>query len=472
MSGYSFEHLSAMFIASAARSAPKRLVSSVLASPLSARNSDICMLWHPGYRKRHGLRLAAGSIVSLAEAFLKGIVKLLVKPRPFGYALYGAAGESVLVITAAMCGSETPDGKFKTPYVETEEDDALFVFGLKKDCGRNPADVNELPVMKKAILAFALIKSGISAFTEIEGRIFDKCLLLLKWLSWVLSLRWLHDYYLEEVLSGIVEKHGIKKIGCIHEMHFYSRTVWRVAAKYNCRGYTVQHAAFSKGKRWYFCFPEETESGLRLPDVMYVYSGRVSDTLKQYYKNTLFRLGCSARYAHWKNVSAGDKKGGHFLFAGALARFDNEVLISSLQKAAAASPGGIKFRLRLHPFADLSCGLKRWIRSSEEKGIISVSRGRSLKEDIENASAVIGMSTTVLEEALIMGRPVVQITHPEYLEYIDIEGIDGVQKADYTDLSFSMLKETAGKAVDVAAMRDRLGLNNPVITYKRLFGDA
>lgn len=468
MPDYSFEELSACFVAAAVRSAPEKLLSPIFASPLSVRSPDLCMLWHPGYRKRHSLRLFAESAASLAAAFFKGIVKLLISPRPFGYALYGTTGGSILVITS-MCGSGTPEGAYKTPYVKTEEDDALFVFGLKKDCGKNSRDVNELPMTEKTALVFILIKSGMSAFLEIKGRKLEKCLLLLRWLSWVLSLQWLHDYYLEETLSEIVEKHKIKKIGCIHEMHFYSRVVWRVAARYNCKGYTVQHAAFSPGKRWYFCFPEELESGLKLPDVMYVYSNRVSSFLQQCYKNTSFYLGCSSRYAHWKDVSGSDKRGGYFLFVGALARFDNDVLLFALRKIAAASNENVPLRLRLHPFASLSISSRRWIHSSQRKGIISLSKDTSLKDDIENSAVVIGMSTTVLEEALIMGRPVIQITHPDYLKYIDIDGIGGVQKLDYMDMSLKSLGEIAGLQVDSNEMRSRLGLNNPVVTYKILF---
>ncbi|RJQ23952.1 MAG: hypothetical protein C4560_00510 [Nitrospiraceae bacterium] len=468
MSDFSFELLSARFIAAAIRSAPEKLVSPIFASPLSARSPDLCILWHPGYRKKHGLRLFVESTASLVEAFLRGLVKLLIHPTSFGYALYGAIRESILVIPP-MCGSEAPDGKYKTPYIETDKNDALFVFGLKRDFGKKPKDVDELPITEKAALMFILMKLGMSALLKIKGGRLEKGLLLLKWFSWVLGLQWLHDYYLEDTLSKIVVTYDIKKIGCIHEMHFYARVVWRVAARYNCKGYTIQHAAFSPGKRWYFCFPEELESGLKLPDVMYVYSNRVSDLLKQYYKNTAFYSGCSTRYSHWKEIAGSDKRGGYFLFVGALARFDNDVLISVLRKLADTLHENVLLRLRLHPFADLSRGSERWINSGQRKGVISLSKSTSLKDDIKNASAVIGMSTTVLEEALIMGRPVIQITHPDYLEYIDIDGIAGVQKLGHMDVTLKTLEDAAGSTVDVDKMRSRLGLNNPVITYKRLF---
>ena len=253
-------------------------------------------------------------------------------------------------------------------------------------------------------------------------------------------------------------------------MHSYARVVWRVARKYKAKGYTIQHAAFSDNKRWYICFPEETENGLELPDVIYVYSSRVSNVLKQYYKKTDLRLGCSTRYAYWKDVDRSQKEGQYYLFVGALARFDNDVLIATLQRLLRNSKSAISIMLRLHPFAELRCGVRSWIRTSLDKGDICISKGdSSLMADLESAIVVIGMSTTVLEEALLLGRPVVQLQHPEYREFIDIEGVEGVMKMDYRKLLSKDLVEVSSLKVDHMEMRKRLGLQNEIIDYKRLF---
>ena len=463
------ELLAAKFVSFAVGMVPEKLVSTVFASPLSARSPDLYMLWHPGYRKNHSTKLFIELLLSMFLGSLKGIVRLGANLKPFGYAIHGKVEGSILVITS-LCSSQTSEGEYKTSYVETVKNDALFVFGTFKSCGADSVRIKELLFLEKLILVCSLVKSGLCAFARLDCKTFDKILLLLEWLSWSLSFRWLYDYYLEKSLSETVKKYNIQKIGCIHEMHSYARVVWRVARKYKAKGYAVQHAAFSDNKRWYICYPEETESGLELPDVIYVYSSRVSNVLKQYYKRTDLRLGCSTRYAYWKDVDKSQRKGQYYLFVGALARFDNDVLIATLKRLLRNSKEDISIMLRLHPSAELGCGIRNWIRSSTDKGDIRVSRGdSSLIADLENAIVVIGMSTTVLEEALLLGRPVVQLQHPEYREFIDIEGVEGVVKMDYRKLLSKDLMDVSSLKADHIEMRKRLGLYNDIIDYKRMF---
>ena len=463
------ELLAAKFVSSVAGLVPEKLISTIFASPLSARSPDLCMLWHPGYRKSHSAKISFKLFLSIFSGSLRGIIRLTTNFKPFGYAIYGKVEDSILVIPS-LCGSQTPGGEYKTDYVETAKDDALFVFGPLKSCGTNSVRIKGLPFTEKLILIGSLIKSGLDASNGLDCKVFDKIFLLLEWLSWSLSFRWLQDYYLEEFLSETVKKYNIQKIGCIHEMHSYARVVWRVAREYKANGYTVQHAAFSDNKRWYICFPEETENGLELPDIIYVYSSRVSNVLRQYYQKTDFRLGCSTRYAQWKDVDRSQKKGQYYLFVGALASFDNDVLIATLQRLLRNSKEAISIMLRLHPFAELRGGVRSWIRSSVDKGDISISRGdSSLIVDLENAIVVIGMSTTVLEEALLLGRPVVQLQHPEYREFIDIEGVEGVTKMDYRKLESKDLIDVSSLKVDHMEMRKRLGLHNDTVDYKRMF---
>ena len=464
-----FELLAAEFVSITARSVSEKLTSSVFASPLSARSPDLCMLWHPVYRRRHRPKLLLVLLFSTLFWSLKGVVRLITNLRPFGYAVYGKITDSILVVIS-LCGTQTSEGQYKTSYVDTAKDDALFVFGPFNNCGTNSVKIEGLPFTEKLILVCSLIKSGLYASAGLDCRIFDRTLLLLEWLSWSLSFRWLHDYYLENSLSETVKRHNIRKIGCIHEMHSYARVVWRVTKKYKAKGYTVQHAAFSKNKRWYICFPWETANGLELPGAIYVYSSRVSNILKQYYEKTNLYLGCSTRYAHWKDVGRSEKEGQYYLFVGALAGFDNEVLAATLQSLLKNSTKSVPIMLRLHPFAKLSYGVRRWIRSSLDKGDICMSKDdSSLIADLESAIAVIGMSTTVLEEALLVGRPVVQLQHPDYREFIDIDGVEGVMKMDYRKLLAKDLIDASTLTVDHVGMRERLGLQNEIIDYKRLF---
>jgi hypothetical protein len=464
-----FEYMAVNFLDAAIGVAAENTTSLILSSPLSARSPDLSLLWHDGFREKHRIKLLRNLLAKNIYGFLKGAVKLAVNFKPLRYAVHGKINSALLVVTST-CGFEASNGSYKTAYVHTDNDDGIFVFGPVKTCGKGEKDIKELALRYKLSVAMNLMRSGMHAFIRVKGSFIDKTLLLLLWIEWVVSLQWLYAYYLERALSEVVEKHNISKIGCIHEMHFYARVVWRVASKYNARGYTIQHAAITPGKRWYFCYPDEKKNGLMLPDVMYVFNKDIIEMLKPHYDSTKFLLGCSSRYSHWKDITANrDKKGEYYLFAGALAEFDNNVLLESLREIVEKSARPMKVRLRLHPYAQIGRRDKKWLKLNLNKGLIEISHGISLKDDIERAIAVIGMSTTVLEEALLLGCPVVQLTHHDYLQYIDLQGIQGASTIGYRDLSSEYLVSMANNKVDHKFLRDRLGLTHPTVTYSKLF---
>lgn len=464
-----FEYLTVNFLDAATGVAAESAISLIHSSPLSARSPDLCMLWHDGYREKHKIKLLRDLSVRAFYGLLKGAVKLVVNLKPLKYAVHGKVNDYLLVLTST-CGFEDASGAYKTVYVQTDNDDGLFVFGPINTCGKGEKDIKELALSYKLSVALNLMRSGMHAFIRAKGSLIDKALLLLLWMEWVVSLQWLYAYYLERALSEVVKRHNISKIGCIHEMHFYARVVWRVASKYNARGYAVQHAAITPGKRWYFCYPEERRNGLMLPDVMYVFNKEIIEMLKPHYGTTKFLLGCSSRYSYWKDITANrDKKGDYYLFVGALAEFDNNVLLESLRIIVEKSARTMNVRLRLHPYAQIRLKDKKWIKLNISKGLIAISQGTSLKDDIEGAIAVIGMSTTVLEEALLLGCPAVQLTHPDYLQYIDVQDIKGAATIGYQDFSAEYLDSISNNEVDNESLRERLGLTHPTVTYNKLF---
>ena len=464
-----FEQIAAGFIAKVAVTANNELKSSIFSSPLSARSPDSCMLWHPVYRNKNRIRLFAGLLISIFVECLGGGARLL---RDFksslGYVISGRVKDTLLVITST-CAYQTGNGEFKTDYVSTDQEDGVFVFGPVSFLGENATKIPLLTFKRKLLLTIDLLRCGICAFNGVKGERFDKTLLLLEWVSWVCAVGWLRFYYLDVALSQVLKKYGVKKVGCIHEMHAYSRTVWTVVHRYMATGYTVQHASISTGKRWYFPYPEETNSGLTLPDVMYVYNASDRDILKPYYRDTEFVLGCSCRYSHWKSIAENRNKGTKFLFAGALAEFDNKVIILAIDHTLSTAGNGIPIRLRLHPAAELSPWMKDWIGVKTENHEIELSTDRSLQEDLHCASVVIGMSTTVLVEALLFNRPVIQISHPDYIKFMDIDEIEGVISMNYLNVSVNDLVRAASSEFKPKGVREKLGLDNAEVTYKRLF---
>lgn len=469
MNKYYFERLSARFVKTTISLLHEHSISLVFASPLSARSPDMCLLWHSGYREKHKLKLILQSILSVFIGCLKGVIRLTINFKPYGYVLYGKINQSLLVITST-CGYKTENG-FHTQYVFKDEDDGVFVFGPLKSLGTEAQKFSIASRKVKLLLVYELTIAGLVSFCRLDGSLFHKFLLLCKWLTWTLGLQWHNDYCFEQCLSKIVCDYNIKKIGCIHEMHYYSRIVWRIASKYKVSSYAVQHATVAPGKRWYFSYTDEQDAGLEMPHVFYVYNKRVVEMFKPFYKDAKFILGCSCRYEHWKNVSnIRNFKGYYYLFVGALAKFDNEILITALRKFLSTTTEQSTYvRLRLHPAAHLSLSDRNWIKNSSNNNVIELSTSTSLKNDIEGSKVVIGMSTSVLEESLLLGVPVIKLTHPDYLEYIEVEGVQGAKNVEYNKLSIRDMEDIFEIQVDVVKMRDNMGLDQPLVTYKQLF---
>jgi len=65
----------AKFVAITAISVPDKLISPAFASPLSARSPDLCMLWHPVYRRNHRVKLFFVLLLSVLYRSLKGIIE-------------------------------------------------------------------------------------------------------------------------------------------------------------------------------------------------------------------------------------------------------------------------------------------------------------------------------------------------------------------------------------------------------------
>ena len=463
-----FEQLAVQFVVTVAKRVEGQLVSLVFASPLSARSSDVGLLWHPGYRATHTRRLLVKFVLSLVVEGGKGLLRLAFRMRSWGYAVYGIIGDSILVVPVG-CGRLDEDGTFRTSYVETQKNDGLFIFGNKKDCGGNAQNIKKISVIDAWRLTAILAESGVTAFQEIDGPFVERFLLLLYWLGWVISLRWLPEYYLGLSLAAVVQKYKITKIGCVHDMQGYARVVWGVTERSHAIGYTVQHASLSLGKRGYVCYPQELACGLELSDVMYVFNKKIADILKPLYTQTHFFLGCSARYRHWKNIEYATPEGTQCLFIGSLARYDNDTLISCIRRVVSTNPSDMPIRLRLHPFAEISSRDKLWLWIQKRNRRVEISTKTPLRTDIEQALVVVGMSTTVLHEALLLGRPVIQLSHPQYLETVDLDEVRGVLKRDFRMLSIDDIQQASRLIVDPQAMQQALGLHHPVVTYKRLF---
>lgn len=460
----------------AAKRAPEGLRSVVFASPLCARSPDGSALWHAGHRTRHRARLLGSLAARTVVETVKGLARLLRNRRHFGYALYGTRGEDLLVVHA-ICG-RVEGRRFVTPYVRSEPDDALFVFGDLRACGPNAAAAPTLTAPTGLAGIIRLSWLGLTAALRAPARPLDRLLMAGEWLRWSLGYTWSQEYQLERMLETVLAPGDVRRVGGAHEMHHHSRVAWRVAARHGVARHTVQHASITEGKFWYFPDPAELAAGLELPDVFHVFSESDRALLTDHYPVTEFRLGCSSRFAPWKGIEPTPPPAdGYALVAAAMARFDNDVLVGALRGLVEGSPGegappGPRLRVRLHPHTLIRRRDLKWLERAEARGLLEVSRGTSLADDIAGAALVVGTGTTVLQEALLLGRPVLQIVDPDYVDYLDLGGLPGALRVGRADLTAGHLERARASAVDPAAVRSSLGLDQPEVTWGRLFSTA
>ena len=464
-----FEGLAARMWTFAARSMPEHVLTLAVGSPLAARVPDSGLLWHPGYRSRHAVRLCLSGLSEVVSAVAIGVAKLLWRPSLFEYALYGSHDGALLVVPSVL-GREVPHGAFVTNYISSKPQDAVLAVGPVGTCGSlaRPVRVSRWSTIR---IALRLAGAGFSACLRVKGAALEKTLLLEVWLSWALGLRWLLAFATRIALEEVLVGDRFSQVGCIHEMNAAARAVWRVAHAKGLRTCTVQHASVSRAKLWYFAFAEEVAAGVVLPDLFYVYSPTVADLLEPYYPEADIRLGCGQRYAQWRDSEAAlSGQGDSFLFVGSLAVFDNEVVIGAILRLAGPAAGsGTRLRLRMHPAAETRRSLARRLRRAVAAGSIELSTGHSLADDIAQSRVVVGMSSTVLEEAILLGCPAIQLLDSDFLEYVDIAGIEGGAKVNHTELSFELLNQMSTAHVDGRELRERMGAGYPVVTYERLF---
>lgn len=468
MKQHTFERMAVSFIVQAAKYGPDAMKSLVFSSPLCARITCNNLLWHAGYRNNNRIFMFCRCLFGVVISTIKGLIKIIVFRAALNYRIYGKIKKTLLVAPVTLGGIH--NDSFSTSYIVSDRDDCVFVFGWKKEFFGNATSDVKIPLKDKLAICNSLLVSGIKAFNCVWGSHYEKSLLLLMWLSWVMSLRWMREYCLEQKLLALVAEYNIEKIGCLHEMHPHARIVWRVAARCGIKSYALQHAEITEGKRWYFFYPEEKIVGLALPDVMYVFSERIERMLRGAYNETVFRLGCSNRYADWKILKDVDMPmGKYWLFVSALPLFDNECVIEGARKVLEIEKTNFPVRIRLHPYAKLNLKTRMTLRRLANKGLIHISSEINLRDDIKGASVVVGCGSTTMLEALICGRPVVKLDFPGYFNYADISDINGVWSVNYANLCSRDIVDAMKIVVDRKEALNRLGVSNPIVTYNSLF---
>ena len=284
-------------------------------------------------------------------------------------------------------------------------------------------------------------------------------------LQYVSGLQWAPLLNFSRALEDVCRNRHPSKLFCVHELHPLSRGIWAVARRAGVRGVTFQHSALVRDVLWYFPTDEERRAGLPLPHEITLYSESTRALLAPGLGPDIeVSMACGPRYARWRDVTptrAARNGVPRLLFATSLPHWDNSGVLGGLKRLLESRREEEPVLIvRLHPYSRVPLAWRRWLDSMVADGTIELSDA-SLEEDIEAASLVVGMGSTLLQEAALMQRPVLVLSDPRYLKFIGEVG----ETCEAGALNWALvLRLVASSDEEVAAnaqaARELMGIDN------------
>lgn len=334
----------------------------------------------------------------------------------------------------------------------------------------------------KAKISLILFNELILDFIRqlISGRLnrdyMDSFIILFRW---VISHSWFFHWDFYHFLKKKTKSDpGYKVFLSLHEVHFYSKVIWKVAHEYGIIGVTAQHAIIIPEKLWYYPERSEIEADCPTPNVFFVYSQRIKDMLKPFYPDTEISLCCSPRFAKWKAARERGTKDiserGFVTFVSGIVACDTTILIRAITNLLKQNPpDGVRIKLRLHPHAIVRKSDKMWIDRAVRDDVVELSMA-SLNDDLLNSRLVLGSISTVLQEAILLGVPPLSLyskdfVHPSILPDGDAWNVQA------ETLTWERLKNQWSISLNPdikKEIREDMGINSPDLSTKLIFETA
>lgn len=404
------------YSAELAKNLPEDLRFVAFTGPASFREPEIDDCWHPCYIERGFSYFIFKQIVPLSRAFLGG-VKRFVLGRFGKFTFLPKNSSQILGITPSSVCSVIGD-TVKTNYCHPE-DTANQSWLVIDDAKKERYEISRPKICSMCIFLVVV---------WLRTSFFSKKLKNTDWFSasvitlrWIVNLQWVTLWMLDRKLQRIFKENKIEKVFCVHEMWPWSRLVWYTCGHNRIPTVAFQHASISRTKLWYFPTREELESGLKTPDDFFIFSKKEQELLEQFYPaKTVFHVGCGPRFVQWKTYvppqSFNKSPDAPVLCVSSIPWWDNEIVFRGVEKLINTSGGTRPIRVRLHPMAKLKHGQKKWLLSMVKCGKIAISKDL-LTDDLNHAAIVVGMNSTVLEEGLIVGLPVMVFETNKFLSF-------------------------------------------------------
>ena len=454
----------AQFSASFAMRLPQEIRATAFCSPVSFREPEIDNAWHPYMIKQGFLFFLWDQMPKFLRAFAGGMKRFIY--GRFGHYIFIPREGAVVLGLGPINICKLKEGGVETNYCHPD-DAAQMSWLIADDAAKDHQGypITRLGVVKMFFKMF-FCWGAVSFFSSNKDTDWATASVLT--LQWIISLRWADKWIWGLKIREILQKMRPEKVYCVHEMHPHARIVWSEARRAGIPTITIQHASITRTKLWYFPTPEELKAGLATPDEFVVFSEMERALLEPFYpKDTRFHFGCGPRFSHWqgKLVEQREEKADRapIFFAGSAPWWDNEVILKGVRKLAVFSKGRTRpIIVRLHPAAVVPRSWKQWLRRMSKRGRLCIS-GASLSEDLSHAAVVIGMNTTVMDEGMLMGLPVIALRSDRYLSFAS--GLGTPVLLD--QLSWEIIEQyiaTAGKhrEENMRQGRQALGIDRPV----------
>lgn len=394
-----------LFSVEYSKNLPTKLARYAYLFPSSCRNPEIESFFHPSLR----LKAILGHTTRTPRSLIRGI-DAISRSRFGRFSYYKGQNESIItVVPKVLC--KTDENQVTSAYLcekdQIETSWLIFEEGLKTN--------SEFGKIEALTLYFHFLTSLFLTLFKKPSHIpfSDWMAAFLANLNWGLSCYWSDKISLERYTSELLSKNNkIKTIHCVHEFHPHSKVLWAIAERSNIKSCSIEHASNEREKLWLFPTVDEVKHSHPLPSSLFVYNEKHKKWWDEIFKGAVnYKYACGPRFSKWKEVSKlSPNSEKTILLVTSQSWWDNEVVFQSAEKLLQTN---FDLTIRLHPFAQLRSEQRKWLENKISQTRLKVDKS-DLMDSIKDHSIIIGMCSTVLDEALLLGRCAIKVDHDEF----------------------------------------------------------
>lgn len=441
---------------------PDRLKIFPLLSPVSIRDPEADLLLHPRYIEQVPFR----SLGIFIKRFIRSIVRFFrafYDPRGPSFVTFNRGSDRPLIISPSIIASSSSDG-VKTTYIQKEDADYSnwIIF-------ENESESVNFPRKRLIVDTIMMIRSGFRVLFK-ESISTDVLCGVISYINWCLGSYWINHSIFYEKLKSIAISMNPQSVSCVHEYHAHSKITWYVAHQIDVRSLCVLHAPYSRSRLWLFPKKRELTIVKTYPDVFLLFSKEDLDLASVDKPNDqIIGFSCSPRFSKWKKYlnrrSMNDSKS--VLFVSSLSWWDNSIVINALARLAQDQDSGtLKILFRPHPNAIiLSRDRKVLNRVLNDHSNVSRSDS-SLTEDLKGCMSVLGVGSSVLDEASLMGCVPIKIVSEDFLAFAS----DQMDELAISEVKVESILDVVARSSDgkftLEHSIETLGLRNEVFYLK------